>query len=90
MSFPGISPEAALSRNIGASGSQPHNTPYRDGSAQAAVTEDNHDYTEGATAKEIEEVMRQHKAEEVAHLGEGPTGMGDEGPNEGLSGSRYG
>ena len=89
MSFPDISPEAALSRHIGASGSQAQNTPYRDGSPQAAVNEESHDYTEGATAKEIEEVMRQHKAEEVAHLGEGSTGMGDEGPNEGLSAYAY-
>jgi hypothetical protein len=85
MSFPDISPEAALPRHIGASGSQSTTPPYRDGSPQAAVAEVNHDYTEGATQKEIEEVMRQHEAEEVAHIGEGSTGMGDEGPNDGKS-----
>jgi hypothetical protein len=90
MSFPDISPEAALPRHIGASGSQSTTPPYRDGSPQAVVTEENHDYTEGATQKEIEEVMRQHEAEEVAHIGEGSTGMGDEGPNDGKSRLYYG
>ncbi|KAJ9112557.1 hypothetical protein QFC19_000574 [Naganishia cerealis] len=82
MSFPDISPEAALPRYINTSGSQASTMPYRDGHAQVNASEENHDYTEGATEKEIQEVLKQHKAEEVAHLGEGSTGLGDEGPND--------
>lgn len=84
MSFPDISAEAALPRWANASGSQP--IPYRDGAPQDVPAEADHDYTEGATQREIEEVLRQHKAEEVAHLGESSMGMGDEGPNDGQSG----
>lgn len=88
MSFPDISPEAALPRFANAPGSQ--RIPYRDGVSQdVAATEVEHDYTEGATQGEIEEVLRQHKAEEVALLGESAMGMGDEGPNDGKSNLRY-
>jgi hypothetical protein len=86
MSFPDISPEAALPRLANASGTRGIAVPYRDGPSQdVPATEADHDYTEGATQKEIEEVLRQHKAEEVAHLGESSMGMGDEGPNDGQS-----
>jgi hypothetical protein len=84
MSFPDISPEAALPRLANASGSQ--RIPYRDGASQTVAAADvDHDYTEGATPGEIEEVLRQHEAEEVAHLGESAMGMGGEGPNDGES-----
>ncbi|KAJ9123150.1 hypothetical protein QFC22_001343 [Naganishia vaughanmartiniae] len=83
MSFPDISQEAALPRYVNGSGSRATPMPYRDGHDQVnAVDEANHDYTEGATEKEIQEVLKQHKDEEVAHLGESSTGMGDEGPND--------
>jgi hypothetical protein len=85
MSFPDISPEAALPRYVNGSGSRAMPMPYRDGHDQVNAAEANHDYTEGATEKEIQEVLKQHKDEEVAHLGEGSTGMGDEGPNDGKS-----
>lgn len=85
MSFPDISPEAALPRYVNGSSSRAISMPYRDGHDQVNAAEANHDYTEGATEKEIQEVLKQHKDEEVAHLGESSTGMGDEGPNDGRS-----